>query len=354
MPRDPRIGRVRRGFTLIELLVVIAIIAVLIALLLPAVQAAREAARRAQCLNNLKQIGLAMANYESSNGSLPMGAIRNNAQSGTLPSPSFTAQALLLPFIEQGVIGNTLNYSLSVSGVYGATNGGLSNSTGLLTKVSAYICPSDQLFTPYAVPLNAADSNSSNNPYSQTSYFPSGGTWNIVAYYAGPAATDYYPGNGAFDTKTSYKIADFTDGTSNTILMGECSRYKNDPDRVFNQWSRYGFFGSSIGASTTRPQGFAFQVPRINAPPVIGDGTFGGPPSSLPGGTSDDSDYKNWTIDPVYNNFGQWGFRSQHPGGANFAMTDGSVKFIKDSVNSNTYRALGTRSRGEVISGDSY
>ena len=338
--------RNRSAFTLIELLVVIAIIAVLIALLLPAVQAAREAARRSQCVNNMKQLGLAMHNYESAQSTLPMGAILSTADG--LPSRSFTAFALILPYMELGTIGNAMNYQLSASGVFLNTNGGLSNYTALITKVSSYVCPSDFPITPYT----RAESN---NPYSQTSYFPSGGTWNTVAYYLGPNGYDYYAGNGAFDTKTSYPFAAFSDGTSNTILVGECSRYKNDPDRVFNQWSRYGFFGSSIGADTTRPQGMAFEVPNINSPPQIGDGTFAGPPTSLPGGSDDGTDFQQWAIiSPVYNNFGQWGFRSQHPGGANFLFTDGSVRFLKQTINNTTYRALGTRNLGEVVSADSY
>jgi prepilin-type N-terminal cleavage/methylation domain-containing protein/prepilin-type processing-associated H-X9-DG protein len=342
----PPSTRLRRGFTLIELLVVIAIIAVLIALLLPAVQAAREAARRSQCINNMKQVGLAMANYESSVGSLPMGGIlRDNLGN---PARGFTAFALLLPYMEQSAIGNSLNYSLCVSGTIMGVNGGVANWTGLITKVASYVCPSDFPIQPYA-------QSESLNPYSQTSYFPSGGTWNTVAYYAGPNAWDYYPGNGAFDSKTSYQVRDFTDGTSNTVLVGECSRYKNDPDRVFNQWSRWGFFGSSIGANTTRPQALAFLVPRINASPKIGDGAFGGPPDSLPAGTSDDSDYKNWLKDPqVYKDFGQWGFRSQHPGGANFLFGDGSVRFLKESLNIVVQRCLITPNLGEVASADSF
>ncbi len=344
MIRLPKQRQSTRGFTLIELLVVIAIIAVLIGLLLPAVQAAREAARRAQCVNNLKQIGLSMHNYESAIGSFPMGgALYNPTSASTRGSiRSFTAFAMILPYMEQSNVGNSLNFNLRAA----QDPGGRANWTGLITQVNSYVCPSDSPIMPFT-------QAESPNPYSQTSYFPSGGTWNTVAYYLGPEIWKGYPGNGAFDSFTSYGIKAFTDGTSNTILVGECARYKNDPDRVFNQWSRWEFFGSSFGSGTTRPQGLAFQVPRINAPPKIGDGRFTGPPSSLPAGTEDDSDYKNWLKDiPIYQEFGQWGFRSQHPGGANFVFADGSVKFLKETINLSAYRALGTRSSGEVVSGD--
>ena len=137
--------------------------------------------------------------------------------------------------------------------------------------------------------------------------------------------------------------------------MTESSRFKNDPDWYCNNWSVFGYFSSDVGNNTTRPQGLAYEVPRINANMMLGDYPFGGS-NPLPPETRwpDTSDYRAWVNDPKYKDYGQWGFRSQHPGGAFFLFGDGSVKFLKDSVNLATYRALGTRDQGEVVGGDAF
>ena len=160
-----------------------------------------------------------------------------------------------------------------------------------------------------------------------------------------------------------------TDGLSNTIFVGETSRFRHDPDPQFNQWSRPGYYQVSDSYDpsglTFRPQGFAFEVPRINANMKPGDypggaglgGTGGTPgPNALPAGTAwpDTSDYKAWAYDPRYREYGQWGFRSQHPGGANFLFGDGSVKFLKESIDMAAYQSLGTRNGGELIGGEAY
>lgn len=359
--------RSRSGFTLIELLVVIAIIAVLIALLLPAVQSAREAARRASCVNNLKQLGLAMANYESTNGSLPPGAIVYNsgdggsfACGGVHAARGYQGFALVLPYMEQTAIYNSINFMVGAHGTWagaGATTGKM-QSTALLSKIAAFICPSD---LPLGVdPVSAFVGGSTSNCYSQTSYALSGGTWNVVAYYSGPDCWQQDIGNGAFDDYTAFKLSDFVDGTSNTFLAGETARYLNDADAYLNTWTRFGFFGSSNGGSnpSTRPQGLAFEVPTPNQPFHPGD-YFAGGSDPLPPGTDwpDTSDYKAWAtpaLAPHYRVYGQWGFRSRHPGGVNMVMVDGSVKFIKDSVAQTSFMALGTRGSGEVVSADSY
>ncbi|MHC5538194.1 DUF1559 family PulG-like putative transporter [Singulisphaera rosea] len=352
--------RACRGFTLIELLVVIAIIAVLIALLLPAVQAAREAARRAQCRNNLKQMGLAIANYESAQGAYPLGAVLNNATDqvancggGVAPDGpgaprDFTMLALVLPYLEQTNAYYAVNFDLRADGTYlQGVNAGAANSTALLTTVTSYLCPSDQVRASKLGPGPIA--------YSQTSYFPSGGTWNTIAYYAGPECWNQDVGNGAFDGYTAYSVSAFVDGTSHTIFAGESSRFKNDPDWFSNNWSVFGYNMSAIGFATTRPQGLAYEVPRINANMMLGDYPQGGM-NALPAETRwpDTSDHKNWLNDPKYKEYGQWGFRSQHPGGAHFLFGDGSVQFLKETIDLATYRALATRDWGEVVSSDAF
>ena len=349
-----RVRAGRAGFTLIELLVVISIIGVLVALLLPAVQSAREAARRSQCVNNIRQIGLAIIQYETASKVLPLGATYqgpSDASSGcgygTNHGPrEFGALAFILPYLEQTNIYNAINFQLATggpAGQFGPVNAGLTNKTALGTSISTYFCPTDQPIT--------LSPGASSNGYSQTSYFFSGGTWNTMGYFAGPDCWQQDPGNGPFDDTNAYRIAQVTDGMSSTILVGEASRFVKDPDAAFNQWSRFEFFGSAFGGSTTRPQGFGYEVPRINAPFRPNDG------ADLPPGTTfpDTSDYKNWLKNiPYYKEFGQWGFRSQHPGGANFVFGDGSVHFLRASINLNTYQALGTRTGKEIVSSDAY
>jgi len=342
----------RGGFTLIELLVVIAIIAVLIALLLPAVQSAREAARRIQCVNNLKQLGLAFANYESAQGTLPIGAAQNSPLDVDCGSPyhyprEWGALALVLPYLEQANIGNSMNFNFRASSTFIVSRDGAStNATATQTRIASYICPSDLPITW----TNSLANIGSQNFYSQTSYFPSGGTYNTIGYYDGPNCWNNDPGNGAFDDSLAYPVSAFTDGTSNTIAAGEASRFMNDLDTPFNQWVRFNYFGSSMFPNNGRPQGLLFEVPNINAPP------FDGP---LPPGCNFpcNDDYKFWALPanaPAYKNYGAWAFRSFHPGGANFLFGDGSVRFLKQTINQATYMALGTRNFGEVISSDSY
>ena len=199
--------KARRGFTLIELLVVIAIIAVLIALLLPAVQSAREAARRIQCTNNLKQLGLALHNYITATGAMPPGVDTTTAYAKTSPPgslstwTSWSAQALLLPYVEQGPLYNAANFS------WACCSSGVSdqiNSTVSRTRIASFLCPSDAI---------AGQQNINN-------YYGSIGT-STIGYGSGVTTGIFQVYNTANSQCASVTLASITDGTSNTIAFGE-------------------------------------------------------------------------------------------------------------------------------------
>ena len=337
--------RQNAGFTLIELLVVIAIIAVLIALLLPAVQAAREAARRAQCVNNLKQLALAAHNYESSIGTFPMGnqgfLFPSCGAAFPLDAPLHSAFAFMLPYIEQNGIFNTYNFSQNF-----ATFG---NSTAEMTQVSAFVCPSDLPFT--QPPPDDVQ-------YVHNSYATNRGrNENINVNWGNVAPPDptapYFlncngdPGDGMFGWQSAFTIASVTDGLSNTFVFGEVSRFIDEPPSPYSIGNITIEFQDDYSTMGGHPTSGAFVIPRLNAPPdktgavwaaCLGVSFF--PP--------------DWITNPACLNLGQYGFRSLHAGGANFAMADGSVKFIKNSINVSTYRSLATRAMGEVLSADQY
>jgi prepilin-type N-terminal cleavage/methylation domain-containing protein/prepilin-type processing-associated H-X9-DG protein len=360
-----------RAFTLIELLVVIAIIAVLIALLLPAVQSAREAARRAQCTNNLKQIALACFNYESAQGSFPMGDEPTRFVDPVYGSCNgeylFSAFAYMLPFMEQGASYASFNFSvpqdlapLAITNIYNP------NFTASYQQINSYLCPSDTPASPDQLGVNYTARK-------QGSYAENRGRWENIAFnwalasFPDPAQPYYSTcnsggGDGMFMPSSVVKIANVTDGTSNTFFFGEQSRSLNEPNGSQFYWPNplacfidpyLSWAGSPFGGTTAaRPTGGAFVIPLLNAPlditGVFAAGCFAGaaqPPdwlknAGVPGG-------------PCLQ-LGQWGFRSLHPSGANFALADGSVRFIKSSINPLTYRALGTRNLGEILSADQY
>jgi prepilin-type N-terminal cleavage/methylation domain-containing protein/prepilin-type processing-associated H-X9-DG protein len=365
-------ARLRRGFTLIELLVVIAIIAVLIALLLPAVQAAREAARRSQCVNNLKQMGLAVANYESANGVYPIGIVQYNpgdtaagcANNGM--GRGHTLFTMILPFMEQSAVYNAINQSYPAGSSGGAqyygVDPGTVQTTALSAIINAYICPSDIVRTP-----GSGRPTDITEPYSATSYAASFGTWDVWHWWFG--CPTMIQGDGAFAFDHSYRVSEFNDGLSNTMFIGEMSRFLNDPDLFFNFWNRGGYFGARSAATpgVTRPQAATSTVAKPNAPLAIPDvaATASGGPNFV--------DAWLWApTGPAAINEGQYSFRSLHPGGVNFVFGDGSVRFIKNTIdlgNLHTltysgstvpgarigiYRALSTRANGETISSDQY
>jgi prepilin-type N-terminal cleavage/methylation domain-containing protein/prepilin-type processing-associated H-X9-DG protein len=373
----------RSGFTLIELLVVIAIIAVLIALLLPAVQAAREAARRAQCTNNLKQLGLAIANYESANNCLPSGDIyKATGIPGLCKTPGFGNGCqntpwfvLMLPHLEQGVMFNAFNFSIGSEGI-GPLLGYIVNSTVYTTQIPSFQCPSDIPNT-LSFPLISQTTG-------QLPPFP----WSVSKgnYGANWGNCDYGQGAaGGFFTRNLFlqspfgitadatgpitiRIASVTDGTSNTVFCSEL--LQGAPDDI-----RGTIWVDNPGGGTymTRftPNGYRDYVPMfppwstsVSAGALVGDNMDNLPMfnSSSPG-TSPPTPGSLCDSQPVlglacYNQGNQGGefsgSRSRHPGGVNSLFGDGSVHFMKNSISPLTWVQLGSINGGEVISSDSY
>ncbi len=344
-----------RGFTLIEILVSITIIALLIALLLPAIQAARETARRAACVNNLKQVGLALLGYEGTNVTFPPGGI--TGQENPLDCGSFSTRgrghglfAMILPYMEQGPTYNTINFAYASMGQQGSMNAGAINYTGLSTRLKVYICPSDSDQVPPLNRLLDPTNGITFNAYSQGSYAGVVGTVDIFRWSCGCPATsndgtvcfgnsvELMP-DGAFGYNHAFRDNGFRDGLSYTIMVGEFARFSNDPDGIFNVWNTSLPIGSPKQPGVTRPQGLATTVPRLNA--KLRNPDY--PPASP----------TSWKSDPNNKDMGQFGFRSVHPGGANFLFGDGSVKFLKDSIDiKGVYQPISTRDGGELVQTD--
>jgi prepilin-type N-terminal cleavage/methylation domain-containing protein/prepilin-type processing-associated H-X9-DG protein len=369
----------RRAFTLIELLVVIAIIAVLIALLLPAVQSAREAARRAQCINNLKQLALAMNNYTLSNDStLAMAYVDNNPNSGTDcgygagQQQNFSAHVRLLPYLEQGPAYNMLNFLVGArwgTQVADTDNGGsfsVMNGTAITTQVRSFLCPSDG--NPGGDPGAYISLGQNGQPRICVSNYPL--NWGLHRAYNnwipnGPAYV-----SSAWDTNLNnvVNLANFTDGTSNTVIFGEWVKGSAiDPTSRFDL-NVLGMVYAQPGGMPGEPQqqtpGYANDILAANAcqatPATIaaqswswkGEWAFYGKTqrythTQLPNRKSCQSGDFCRSGDII-------AASSLHPGGVNVAFMDGSVRFVKSTVAFQPWYALATQAGNEALSGNSY
>jgi prepilin-type N-terminal cleavage/methylation domain-containing protein/prepilin-type processing-associated H-X9-DG protein len=349
-----------RAFTLIELLVVIAIIAVLIALLLPAVQAAREAARRTQCVNNLKQLGLAIQNYHDTNVALPPTGSTTVASA----PQNFSLKARILPFLEQGALYNCANFNNGMTaGDPPAANSEdvqYSNTTLLHLQVAAFLCPSDTNI-PSTVYNNCNYANTiGNNPGFNS------GRLDGPAYFLGTTSVTLCPPNSGTAANTMTAVVglrDITDGTSNTAMWSEVVKGNGTllGDGLAIIYT--GGATSTCSFSTMpNPDFLMSQDCQNNAnKPIDGSkgmqwaryyvGRGGGYLHTTPPNT------KSCVYSPsnTVANFPSWiGASSRHPGGVNVGFLDGSVKFIKNTVNYQTWHALATKAGGEIISADSY
>jgi prepilin-type N-terminal cleavage/methylation domain-containing protein/prepilin-type processing-associated H-X9-DG protein len=378
------------GFTLIELLVVIAIIAVLIALLLPAVQSAREAARRIQCTNNLKQIGLAFMNYESANGAFspttilvpcPVGPVGSFGGPANPPNcggfeSSWSAFARSAPFLEQGSFYNTLNFDWTYSDP--------PNTTATATPLSFLYCPSDP-------GIHIDDASLGGTFDATTSYGTCDGDWYVWSVNWGATNSVGPMNRSIFGPNFARRIAMVTDGTSNTLMASEgyighaqmrsCGNTPAFPsDPVTNTYSFTNIpapGAASIAALNYQINNCGTKTGKVKAGGPIGHTRWANGGVYYSGFTTANTPNSNVSTasravgfsnagkvqamdwDWVDENDGGPTFMSlsassYHPGGVNALFADGSVHYVKNSISGVTWYALGTIAGGEVVSSDSY
>jgi prepilin-type N-terminal cleavage/methylation domain-containing protein/prepilin-type processing-associated H-X9-DG protein len=318
--------KIRSGFTLVELLVVIAIIGILIALLLPAVQAAREAARRTQCVNNIKQIALAMQNHHSARRTFPMGA---RSSSNPLPFPcpggwncDFTWLPYVGPYLEEQAWYDRFDFKVCLSHE--------NNYVSRTTKISKFICPSSEGFGL----VDFAHAQANRWARIRTNYVVN---WGNVGFGQLPVSSVEF-GGAPFTFRKGVPLKDLTDGTSHTLCVSE----------VLTPVQSTSYAGP-IGETSLNEGGQTFDAwltPNSSAPDIA----FRACPGPNDGGTACQIDTGAGSYpDPASNgNRQHYAARSKHSGGVNAAMCDGSVRYFPDTIDSVVWRSLSTSRGGEV------
>lgn len=344
----------KRGFTLIELLVVIAIIGILVGLLLPAVQQVREAARRTECSNNIRQLGIASINYSTTQGKLPPGSLFPRVDlagaplAGTDPRNGWSAQAQLLPYLEQSNLSSKIDFAIGYKEHPAVTFGGETEQISSF-RIPTYLCPSE------VNDRRRGEGTDEEN-------YPLNYAWNAGQWFVYDPV-DQSTGPGAFCTNRKVRIAEFTDGTSNTLMFAEVKAY--------NPYFR----NANLGSPTNMP------VNPEDVPLLGGDfKSNSGHTEWVDGRTHQssftttftpntevlyvDGDGKEYDVDWTNHQEGKGGLadtyatfaavtsRSYHPAGVNTCRVDGSVHFVSDTIDLILWQATGSRNGGEIVSED--
>ncbi len=309
-------ARTRRGFTLIELLVVIAIIAILVSLLLPAVQQSREAARRTQCKNNLKQIGLALHNYHDVHLTFPPGytarAVTHTDSAVAESGPGFAWGTMVLPFLDQANLFNHFEFSEDADDAHNLKHG--QEILGL------FLCPTDPAPTKFMLPggIELASSNY------------------VGIYGYGNVSLNPGNGTGVFYRNSSVQFRDITDGTSNTICVGE-RMHENDNVQTLDPVDANSTWYAAL-PNSVRPAGM-MMVAMMEQSPSLVLGHVGQDAMGMMPAMHHTPNSTNHIVN----------FSSSHAVGVQFLLCDGSVHFMSDNVHYDIFRWLGERADGNVV-----